>query len=315
MQNPEISVVIPVFNSGSILSELNRRINNALVDFSFQIIYVNDCSEDNSLEFLEKFAKEAKNIIAIDLMKNVGKDNAIIAGLRIVKGNYIIIMDDDLQHAPENIPDLLIKCKEGFDVCFASFDKKKHSFIKKAGSKLNGRVASWLLIKPKGIYLSPFKIMRAEIAAEICRFTTPFVYINGIILTITHNICQIDIPHYKRFSGKGNYTIYKSVLEIIKLFSGFSIAPLRIATVFGLIISLIGFGLILLYLYKYFFSSNYVAGWTTLVVLILFFGGLIVMLLGLIGEYIGRIFLTLSNKPQYLIKKIINNENDEQPNS
>ena len=310
MQNPEISIVIPVYNSSGILSELNRRINNALVGFDFQVIYVNDCSEDTSWDFIEKFAKESNHTVAIDLVKNSGQDNSILAGLRMVKGNYVVIMDDDLQHAPENIIDLYNKCKEGYDVCFASFNIKKQTFIKKTGSRINGKIADWLLKKPKGIYLSPFKIMRAEIAHEIARFTAPFPYIDGILLNITHNLCEIEVLHFSRFAGKSNYTIHKSASVMFKLFSGFSTSPLRIATIFGLFVAMTGFSLILFYLYEYFIAKNYIEGWTTIVILILFFGGLILMVLGIVGEYISRIYLTLNSAPQYLIRKIIKSEHD-----
>lgn len=310
MPSPEISIVIPVYNSSSILPDLSARISAALSNIPHEVIFVNDCSLDNSWETLQSLLTSCPNCTAINLVKNSGQDNAILAGLRHTKGNYAVIMDDDLQHAPEDIPALYEKCKQGYDVCYALYEKKKHNFLKKIGSKINGRIARLLLNKPKGIYLSPFKIIRRSIVDEIVRFSGPYPYIDGILLTITHNICQIKVRHYKRLSGKGNYNFFRSFSVLFRLFSGFSVVPLRIMTLVGLAIVLLGLGLIIYYLYEFYVLKDFVEGWTTIVVLVIFFGGMTTMLLGLIGEYIGRIYLTLNNKPQYLIKEIIKNTND-----
>ena len=166
-------------------------------------------------------------------------------------------------------------------------------------------MAELLVSKPKGIYLSPFKIINKSTATEIAQFAGPYPYIDGIILTITQNLCQIDVEHLKRFNGKSNYTLSKSISVFIKLFTGFSVLPLRIATFIGCIATFVGFILSLKYLYDYFISKNYIEGWTTVVVLIIFFGGLILITLGIMGEYIGRMYLTLNNKPQYSISEIV----------
>ncbi|MBP8041254.1 MAG: glycosyltransferase family 2 protein [Bacteroidales bacterium] len=310
MPAPEISIVIPVYNSSSILPELSRRISAALSKLPHEVIFVNDCSHDDSWDVLKSLTAANTNYTAIDLVKNSGQDNAILAGLRHIKGNYALIMDDDLQHAPEDIQALYEKCKEGYDVCYALYEKKKHNFLKKIGSKINGRIARLILNKPKGIYLSPFKIIKHSIVNEINRFSGPYPYIDGILLTITHNICQIKVTHYKRLTGKGNYNLFRSFSVLFRLFSGFSVVPLRIMTLVGLAIVLFGLGLIIYYLYEFYVLKDFVEGWTTIVVLVIFFGGMTTMLLGLIGEYIGRIYLTLNNKPQYLIKKIIKSSND-----
>jgi polyisoprenyl-phosphate glycosyltransferase len=309
METPELSIVIPVFNSGSILPDLYRRIKDTLQVTSHEVVFVNDCSIDNSWDILKTLAEQNTNLTAIDLVKNSGQDSAILAGLKYVKGNFVVIMDDDLQQAPEDIPALYEKCLEGYDVCYAGFDKNQHNFIKRTGSVINGVIASCLLNKPKGIYLSPFKIIRRNISDEITRFSGPYPYIDGILLTITQNICQIKVKHHHRLTGNGNYNISRSASVLFRLFSGFSVVPLRIMTIVGLLIVLTGTGLIIEYLYEHFILKDIVEGWTTIVVLIIFFGGLTTMLLGLIGEYIARIYLTLNNKPQYLIKKIITREN------
>ncbi len=305
MPQPEISIVIPVFNSSSIIQVLYNRLSAALSEISHEVIFINDGSGDSSWEIISGLAKKNNDITAIDLIRNSGQDNAILAGLRNIKGKYVVIMDDDLQHAPEDIPALYNKCSEGYDVCYAAFRHKNQNIIKKTGSRINGGFAGWLLNKPRGIYMSPFKIMTRIIADETARFAGPYPYIDGILLTITKNICQLEVEHHERHEGKSNYNFHRSASVFFKLFSGFSVAPLRLAAISGFIISLIGIGLIIRYLIEFFILKDTVEGWTTIVVLLIFFGGLITMLLGLIGEYIGRIYLTLNNKPQYSIRETI----------
>ncbi len=304
MNDIELSIVIPVYNSSSIIEELYKQIALA-VKLPYEIIFVNDCSKDDSWQKIILLSKLHPAITGIHLRKNSGQDNAILAGLRISKGNYCVIMDDDLQHNPNDILQLYNECKKGFDVCYANFNSHKQSIIKNIGSKTNGKLAELLVSKPKGIYLSPFKIINKSTVTEIAQFAGPYPYIDGIILTITQNLCQINVEHHVRLNGQSNYTLSKSVSVFMKLFTGFSVLPLRLATIIGCIATCVGFILSLKYLYDYFIAKNYIEGWTTVVVLIIFFGGLILITLGIIGEYIGRMYLTLNNKPQYSISEIV----------
>jgi polyisoprenyl-phosphate glycosyltransferase len=304
----EISVVIPVYNSQGNLAELFRQICDALKDLSFEIIFVDDRSTDSSWEIIKQLAAENKNTTAVRLRKNFGQDNALMAGFRIAEGNYVVIMDDDLQHSPYDIPKLYHKCKEGFDVCYALFRSKNQKRWKNAGSGLNGFFARLLLNKPKGIYLSPFKAVRSGIIKEILNFSGPFPYVDGLILEVTGNLTSVEAEHHKRFSGKSNYTFFRSFLVFLKLLTSFSVAPLRLATITGFIIAVIGFILAIYYILEYFFISHIVEGWTSLILSTLIIGGLMLMFMGLIGEYLGKMFLTLNKKPQSSIEEIIKKE-------
>lgn len=309
MKEIEISIVIPVYNSSSIIEELHKRIAQA-VTVSYEIIFVNDCSKDDSWKKIVALSKQNKFITGIHLRKNSGQDNALLAGIRVAKGNYCVIMDDDLQHSPEDILTLYNECKKGFDVCYANFTTKKQTVVKNIGSNTNGKVAELLVSKPKGIYLSPFKIINKSTLLEIAKFAGPYPYIDGIILTITQNLSQVDVEHQARLNGKSTYTFSKSVSVFMKLFTGFSVLPLRLATITGCIATFIGFILLIKYFYDYFIAKNFIEGWTTVVVLIIFFGGLILITLGIIGEYIGRMYLTLNNKPQYSISEIVKSDDE-----
>ncbi len=306
MNVPEISIVIPVYNSSNIITELHAQLLRALEHtISYELIFVNDGSRDQSWEKINGLVKQHKNITGLNLRKNSGQDNALLAGLRTARGRYIVIMDDDLQHQPDDIVKLYNACRNGHDVCYANFTERKQSALKNKGSDLNGKMAELLVSKPKGVYLSAFKVINRATVNEIIKFAGPYPYIDGIILSITSNIIQIPVTHLHRHEGKSNYTFSKSLSVFMKLFTGFSILPLRIATITGGIATFTGFFLALVYLYDYFITKDYIAGWTTLAVLIIIFGGLILLTLGIVGEYIGRMYLAINNKPQYSISEII----------
>ncbi len=311
MNTPELSIVVPVYNSAGILAELQRQIAAALEGkITYELILVNDCSKDESWKKIRELAQQHNNITGANLRKNSGQDNALLAGLRISKGNYIVIMDDDLQHSPTAIMDLYAVCCNGPDVCYANFNSKKQSTLKNTGSDINGKMAELLVQKPKEIYLSPYKIINRSTVNEIIKFAGPYPYIDGIILSISSNITQIDVPHQERLNGKSNYNFSRSFSVFMKLFTGFSVLPLRIATVTGCIATFVGFCLLIKYLYDYFIAKNFIEGWTTVVVLIILFSGLILITLGIVGEYIGRMYLAINNKPQYSISEIVKSNED-----
>ena len=197
----EISVVIPVYNSEDNLEELFRQINVALNDIDHEVIFINDGSRDNSWAVLKLIAAANKNIIAINFRKNFGQDNALMAGIAQASGNYVVIMDDDLQHSPYDILKLHAQCSKGFDVCYAHFDEKNQRIWKNLGSWLNGVVAYWLLQKPKGIYMSPFKIIKSEVAKSLLQYAGPFPYVDGLILDFTSNLTFIEVEHHKAYRG------------------------------------------------------------------------------------------------------------------
>ena len=301
----KISIVIPVYNSASCLDELVEQINNSLSDILYQIIFVNDYSTDNSWNLLKQISQNANNVLAINLAKNFGQDCAIMAGLNHADGDFIVIMDDDLQHSPYDFH-LLQQTMDNSDcdVCYALFDKKQQSFIKNIGSWFNDKVANIVLKKPKDIYLSPFKILRKSLVEKIIKYDGPYPYIDGLIFRYTVNITQVIVTHHKRFSGRGNYSIVKSISVWLRVLTNFSIVPLRISTYVGILSSLIGFLLAILFILLHFLGVESPEGWPSLIVSVLFIGGIQLMALGIIGEYVGRSFLYQSKEPQFIIEEI-----------
>lgn len=303
----EISIVIPVYNSAECVEKLTKEIAEALKDFDYEQIMVNDCSRDASWNKICSVINEGYPVIGINLRKNSGQDNAIFAGLTMASAKWIVIMDDDLQHSPHDIPALYKKAEEGFDCVYADFPQKKQAVWKNFGSWLNGKCAEFLIAKPKGLYLSPFKIIKGDVIAEVITSQGLFPYIDGLIFQVTQNITQIPIQHHKRAAGKSNYNLIKSIRVFAKLVFGFSVTPLRIASWIGTLCALASFGLGIFYLVEYFTGKADVTGWATLVVLILFIGGLNLISLGIIGEYIGRSYLTVNKNPRFTISEIKTN--------
>ncbi|MBF0214363.1 MAG: glycosyltransferase family 2 protein, partial [Magnetococcales bacterium] len=205
-----ISIVIPVYNSADCLPELVWQIRQH-VPVDYALILVNDQSRDNSWEVIRAQAREDAAIVGVNMRKNVGQDNAIMAGLRLAQGEYIVIMDDDLQHAPSDIMRLHAACRPDYDVCFGKYLEFRQNWWKVLGSHFNGLAATLFLGKPRHIYLSPFKIMHRDLVQDIIAYEGPFPYIDGLILSHTTRITQIQVEHQKRFAGRSAYSLLKSI--------------------------------------------------------------------------------------------------------
>ncbi|HQO02182.1 MAG TPA: glycosyltransferase family 2 protein [Spirochaetota bacterium] len=299
----KISIVIPVYNSEDCVAEVVSQINTALKTCPHEIIMVNDCSSDASWERISETGKKNKTLIGINLMRNFGQDNALMAGLNNVTGDLVVIMDDDLQHSPFDIPALVDGLGGRYDICYANFRTKLQAWWKNAGSWFNGKVAEILIKKPSGIYLSPFKIIRREVVDELVRYKGPYPYVDGLLLQVTKNVTQVDVAHHERFRGHSNYNFIRSLKVFMKLATTFSVSPLRFASLSGVCIAIVGLLLGIYYVAEYFFSTNVVEGWTSIVVINLVVGGMILMSLGVIGEYLGRAYLNINNLPQFVIRE------------
>ena len=307
----DISIVIPVYNSQDNLIELARQVHDALAEMSYELILVNDGSKDGSWGVIVQLCSQNHNVIGVNLRKNCGQDNAIMAGLSYATGDYSVIMDDDIQHSPYDIIKLYDECRQGYDVCYAHFLKKNQALWKNIGSWFNGKIADVLIDKPGHIYLSPFQIIRKEVVDEILKYKGPYPYVQGLLLQTTANVTQITVAHHERYKGKSNFNFFRSISVFFKLATSFSVYPLRIASLLGFLVASIGFGLALFYLFEYFLSDHKVEGWLTLVLINLIIGGLILASIGLIGEYMGRMYLSLNSKPQYTVKETVNFHNIE----
>ncbi|MBT9551222.1 MAG: glycosyltransferase family 2 protein [Hydrogenophaga sp.] len=301
------SIVIPVYNSKDILPELLEQLNTELERIGLrnqsELILVNDASPDGSWEVLQSLTNLHANLKAVNLAKNFGQHNAIMAGLRLASGDNIVLMDDDLQHSPTYIGKLIDTLKEA-DVCFVRFEKRQHPGWKVAGSNFNNLLASHLVDKPRKLYLSSFKAFRKHILNAIVQYEGPYPYIDGLILRSTNRIAVIDAVHHERFAGEGNYNFKRSISLLLKMATGFSVAPLRLAIMMGVGLGLLSLLTLIYVVMEKLSNPSVQPGWTSIVAIILAVSGVQILFLGLIGEYIGRLYLSSNKKPQYVIREI-----------
>ena len=308
-----ISIVVPVYNSSSIIDNLTKDILSVIKKISdvnkIQLILVNDCSTDESWKKISKLSTEYKEtVIGINLMRNYGQHNAIMAGLRLADGDYIILIDDDYQHPPKEIPKILSKIKEGYDVCYTNYKNNTYSKLKIFGSWINKKISNILIDKPKSIYLSSYKCLTQKVLKEIIKYDGPYVYIDGLIFDITKNVTSVDIEHSERKIGKSNYNIFKLISLWLRVLTNFSIVPLRIATFVGFFMTFVSFIFVIFISILKFKNPDIAAGWASLSTLIVFFSGVQLILIGLVGEYIGRSYIKLNKKPQFVVREYTNFE-------
>jgi polyisoprenyl-phosphate glycosyltransferase len=305
---PKLSVVVPAYRSRDCLDELAERIRSVCQEAGepYELILVNDCSPDDTWAVIERLSRDDPAVVGINLRKNFGQDNAIMAGLNVARGAAVIIMDDDLQHDPGDMPALLAKLREGYDVVYAKYQKDHQTLWKNVGSWFNGKVAEVVLDKPKDVYLSPYKAITASVVAEVVRYRGPYPYVDGLLFRTTSRMTQVPVSHHPRYRGRSTYTFWKSVAVWARLSTNFSVVPLRLAIVLGAVSAGLGFalatGFFVLRLLRPQIADSAV-GWASIVISVLVLGGLQLLTLGVLGEYVGRMHLNLNNRPQYVVRE------------
>lgn len=308
----KLSVVIPVYNGALSIERLIEEILNALSnEVELEIVLVNDYSPDNSWDKLVSLQSiYPDTIIAVNLSKNFGEHNAVMAGYQFCSGDYIVNIDDDFQNPPTEILKLLHKIQEGYDVIYSYYAAKKHSLFRNLGSLLNDKVANVMLKKPPKLYLSSFRIITARLMREIVKYDGPDPYIDGLILRATSKIGNVEVDHQPRRDGSSNYTFIKLLRLWSHMFFNFSLTPLRIASILGFIFSLSGFiGAIAFILEKILYPDTPI-GWASIISSILILSGIQLFMIGIIGEYIGRLFRSYSKTPQFVVYEVLKKDSE-----
>ncbi|ABW67099.1 glycosyltransferase family 2 protein [Desulfosudis oleivorans] len=301
----KLSIVVPVYQSADILPKLVEEVLAAVEPLGladrFELLLVNDASPDQSWPVIQSLARSHAFIRGISLRRNFGQHNALMAGLNHVNGDFVVMMDDDLQHPPDAIGDLLDALEQGYDVCYTRYRHRRHALWKQVGSRFNDWVATRLLDKPKNLYLSSFKAMRKEITREIVKYDGPYAYLDGLILDVTRSITVVEIAHQPRYAGESNYTLRRLLSLWLKMATGFSVFPLRLATYAGFLLSALSFIMMAFFVIQKLLYPEIPRGWASLIATILFLGGMQTFFLGLIGEYLGRTYLKLNQKAQFVV--------------
>ena len=311
--NVLISIVIPVYNGAKTVKELVDKLVSTIGTDNLQIILVNDGSKDNSHIVCYALSIEYGSIVTyVELAKNFGEHNAVMAGLNYAEGDYIVIMDDDFQNPPDEVPHVVHEAIEhDYDIVYTYYQKKEHHWARNLGSWFNNRIASILLDKPKDLYLSSFKCLNRFTVREIIKYGGPYPYIDGLALQCTGKIGKIQVQHNKRKDGRSGYTLKKLVHLWLNMFVNFSVNPLRISFVLSLFFNALGIILGTMVFIERMNNPAMPVGWASLAILVIVFSGVQLFILGLLGEYIGRMFLSNNHTPQFVVRGIHRRSHDE----
>lgn len=312
LKEHKLAIIIPVYKGAATIGDLLDKVVTELSPIIqlHEIIVVNDGSPDNSHDVILKAIERHPNSIKyIQLYRNFGEHNAVMCGCHFVTADSAVIIDDDFQNPPEEIIQLVRKLLMGYDVVYSYYEQKKHSWFRNLGSNFNDTVATLLLNKPKNLYLSSFKAIDGQLIKIITQYTGPYPYIDGLILNSTQNIGQQLVRHDDRKEGKSSYNLVKLIRLWLNMFTGFSILPLRLTSYLGVLVSFFALLLTIYFVIVRLFGPVLIdqeipAGWASTIIAITFLAGLQLIMLGMIGEYLGRLFLTINGRPQFLIRKV-----------
>lgn len=309
-----VSFVIPCYRSALTLRKVVEEVDTtmaAMDGYEYEMVLVNDCSPDETFSVIRQLCTENRKIKGVNLARNFGQHAALMAGFAHVTGEVVVCLDDDGQTPADEVGKLLAAIEEGADVAYAKYENKKHSLFRNFGSRINDLMTRVMLGKPKELYVSSYFAMKRFVAEEIIRYDNAYPYVIGLVLRTTKNIVNVSVTHREREVGTSGYTLRKLINLWVNGFTSFSVKPLRMATFMGAICAFAGFAYAIYTIIKKFVNPAVPLGFSSLMSAILFIGGMLMLMLGLIGEYIGRIYVCMNHSPQYVIRETINGENEK----
>ena len=303
-----VSIVIPCYNSENALDkviDLTVAEFKKMPQYTYEFILVNDYSKDNTFAKISELAKKYPFVKGVDLARNFGQHNTLLAAMNYAQGDLIVGMDDDLQTHPSQMHKLLDKLLEGYDLVYGYFPKQKSSFFKKISSKLNRMTSRVLLGRPKDIISSNYWACTKLVREEVVKYTNYNPYLDAIFYRITSNIANVPIEHFKREQGASNYT-FKKLLRLWMAYWNFSVVPLRISSLMGVVFSVMGFIGFIITLIRQLIHPSSQMGWASTMCALFLFFGFVLLVLGIMGEYLGKIMLCINNTPQYIVRRTVN---------
>ena len=304
----KLSFVIPCYRSeksvSKVISDIILTVEND-GRYDYEIICVNDCSPDDTLNVLKQLANN-KKIKVISLSRNFGQHSAMMAGFNHVNGDIVVCLDDDGQNPPSEMFKLIDKLEEGYDLVSARYSDKKHSLFRRFGSKVSMAMSTALVGKPKDIDLNSYCVLRRFVIDEVVKYHNAYPFIHGLMLRVTRNIANVEILHKEREEGHSGYNFKKLLSLWMNGFTAFSEKPLRIASFLGVVCAFLGFLFGVIVIIRKILNPEILMGYSSLMCMILFFSGIIMLFLGLLGEYIGRIYISINNAPQFAIRETYN---------
>lgn len=308
-----ISIAIPCYKSEKTIRNVVDEIRSVFMSepsHDYQIVLVNDYPFDNTFSVIKELCEEDPKITGVNLSRNFGQASAKMAAIPYVKGDVLVYMDDDGQHPAEGIIPLANKIMEGYDVVYAYFKEKKHSFFKRFTSNINAKLSEINGTRVKGIHVSSFYALSRFAYESYADYNSPFPSTMGYLNKIIGKTTEIEMPHRARLEGKSNYTLKKLLKLWLNGFTNFSIVPLRAIAVLGVVIAILGFLFGLGIVINKLINPALAAGYASTMAVMLFLGGIVLLALGFIGEYIGRIYMTVSNMQQSRVREVVNKKED-----
>ena len=305
----KLSFVIPCYRSEKTIRSVYDEIVAVVgrePEYSYEIVTVNDASPDNVLDVLVDLSEKDRNVKVVDCAKNMGKHAALMAGFRYATGDIIVCVDDDYQCPVDQLYRLLEPLNHGYDVSMAQYGKKAQSKLKNIGSWGNAMMMTYMLGKPKDFQFANFAAIKRFVVDEMIRYDNPYSYVNGLILRTTAKYTNVPMKERERLSGTGGYNLRKSLALWINGFTAFSIRPLRLATALGAACTLVGVVLCIIDIIRRIASAGPVVSLMPVLAAVFFVGGLVMLLLGLLGEYVGRIYMCINHSPQYVVRQTWN---------
>ena len=301
-----LSIVVAVYRGAATVGRLVAALSLLRPEGGLEIVLVNDGSPDNSGEVCRALQATATvPVTYLEHARNFGEHNAVMSGLRHARGAYVITMDDDLQNPPEEVVKLYDHARLGqWDVVYTRYAEKQHEGWRNLGSRFANAVADQLLDKPKGLYLSSFRCMSALVVREVAKYAGPYPYIDGLIMQVTQRIASIEVLHLARAEGRSNYTMVRLVRLWLNLATNFSVLPLRLAIFAGAGMGVLGLLAALIVMIEA-VSGSPPSGWASLMTVTLLTAGVQFLILGVLGEYVGRAFLSANGKPQGVVRQVI----------
>lgn len=304
----KLSFVIPCYHSEKTIGNIISRIISVVTQdgrFGYEIICVNDGSADGTYAVLRELAADPQ-IRVIDLSRNFGQHSALMAGFHFVTGDTVVCLDDDGQNPPEEMFKLIDKLDEGYDLVSARYAKDERGMIRRVGSRVSFAMAHYLVSMPKDIELNSYYVMRRFVVDEITKYDNPYPFVHGLALRVTRNIANVEIRHEERLSGISGYGFRDLFRLWLNGFTAFSAKPLRLAAVTGVAFASTGIIFAAVIVVKKLLGDIAAIGYSSMMAALLFFCGVILLFLGLMGEYIGRIYICINNAPQYAIRETKN---------
>ncbi len=307
----KVSFVIPCYRSEQslphVVAEIREKMGT-MGQYEYDIFLVNDSSPDGTFGVIRRLCEEDERIKGMDFARNFGQHSALMAGLRHSDGDYVVCLDDDGQTPADEVDKLLGSLEEGRDAVYAKYDHKQHSAFRNLGSRVNELMTRVMLGKPAALYVSSYFAVKRFVVEDMVRYENSYPYVIGLVLRATKNIANVNVNHRERETGVSGYNLKKLVGLWFNGFTAFSVKPLRIATALGGGSAVIGFLYGIYTIVKRILNPDVPMGFSSLMSALVFFGGMIMLMLGLIGEYIGRIYISLNNSPQYVIREKLNME-------